>query len=83
MRHIGSYQRTSNAVKANASSKASNKYANATLQIPSRPVPLYQTPEPFSTATKCNEDNCRLPDCFCGGTEIPGIFSHFAWSLFV
>jgi hypothetical protein len=20
----------------------------------------------------CNEDNCKLPDCFCGGTTVPG-----------
>lgn len=42
---------------------------------PSRPEPRYQTPEPYSQAVKCNPKACRLPDCYCGGTEIPGINS--------
>jgi hypothetical protein len=42
------------------------------VTIPQRPPPKYRTPEPYSLAVKCNERSCRLPDCYCGGTEIPG-----------
>ncbi|XP_054157517.1 uncharacterized protein LOC128955863 [Oppia nitens] len=39
--------------------------------IPQRPPPVYRTPEPFSTAMACNQKACRLPDCFCSGSDIP------------
>ena len=32
-------------------------------------------PRAEETATKCNPDKCRLPDCMCGGTEMPGNLS--------
>ena len=41
--------------------------------IPQRPPPIYRTPEPFSTAVACNQKACRLPDCQCAGSDIPGI----------
>lgn len=41
--------------------------------IPQRPPPIYRTPEPYSTAVACNQKACRLPDCFCAGSDIPGI----------
>ena len=40
--------------------------------MPQRPSPIYRTPEPYSTASACNQKACRLPDCFCAGSEIPG-----------
>ena len=40
--------------------------------IPQRPSPIYRTPEPFSTAQACNQKACRLPDCLCAGSDIPG-----------
>nr|XP_015837889.1 PREDICTED: chitin deacetylase 5 isoform X4 [Tribolium castaneum] len=39
---------------------------------PSRPAPIYPQPQPDKTAAKCRKDVCLLPDCSCGGKEIPG-----------
>lgn len=45
-------------------------YANP----PRRPAPVYPQPTPDKTAAKCRKDVCLLPDCFCGGKDIPGMF---------
>ncbi|CAB3239718.1 unnamed protein product [Arctia plantaginis] len=42
------------------------------LHPPSRPAPVYPQPTPDKTAAKCRKDVCQLPDCYCGGKEIPG-----------
>lgn len=42
---------------------------------PRRPDPIYPQPQPDKTAAKCRKDVCLLPDCSCGGKEIPGMFS--------
>jgi peptidoglycan/xylan/chitin deacetylase (PgdA/CDA1 family) len=39
---------------------------------PTRPEPLYPQPIPDKTAAKCRKDVCLLPDCYCGGKDIPG-----------
>ncbi|GAB0091855.1 mucin-5AC [Sergentomyia squamirostris] len=39
---------------------------------PWRPEPVYPQPTPDKTAAKCRKDVCLLPDCFCGGKDIPG-----------
>nr|NP_001245807.1 chitin deacetylase-like 5, isoform H [Drosophila melanogaster]AFH03484.1 chitin deacetylase-like 5, isoform H [Drosophila melanogaster] len=39
---------------------------------PSRPDPIYPQPMPDKTAAKCRKDVCLLPDCYCGGRDIPG-----------
>ncbi|KAJ8735351.1 hypothetical protein PYW07_006971 [Mythimna separata] len=39
---------------------------------PSRPDPVYPQPTPDKTAAKCRKDVCLLPDCYCGGKDIPG-----------
>uniref|UniRef100_A0A0A1X2J9 Formin-J n=1 Tax=Zeugodacus cucurbitae TaxID=28588 RepID=A0A0A1X2J9_ZEUCU len=39
---------------------------------PARPEPLYPQPTPDKTAAKCRKDVCLLPDCACGGKDIPG-----------
>ncbi|XP_063701233.1 uncharacterized protein LOC134831435 [Culicoides brevitarsis] len=39
---------------------------------PNRPDALYPQPTPDKTAAKCRKDVCLLPDCFCGGKDIPG-----------
>ncbi|XP_068151766.1 LOW QUALITY PROTEIN: mucin-2 [Drosophila tropicalis] len=39
---------------------------------PTRPDPLYPQPTPDKTAAKCRKDVCLLPDCYCGGKDIPG-----------
>ncbi|XP_050342722.1 uncharacterized protein LOC126768551 isoform X5 [Nymphalis io] len=39
---------------------------------PSRPAPVYPQPTPDKTAAKCRKDVCLLPDCFCGGKDVPG-----------
>ncbi|XP_053697662.1 mucin-5AC-like [Sabethes cyaneus] len=37
-----------------------------------RPEPLYPQPTPDKTAAKCRKDVCQLPDCYCGGKDVPG-----------
>lgn len=39
---------------------------------PSRPAPIYPTPQVDKPAAKCRKDVCLLPDCSCGGADIPG-----------
>ena len=34
-----------------------------------------KVPEPRSSAQRCNRQHCQLPDCHCGGTQIPGNLS--------
>ena len=34
--------------------------------------PIFPQPTPDEPAAKCNADVCRLPDCNCGGKDIPG-----------
>nr|CAD7199578.1 unnamed protein product [Timema douglasi] len=41
-------------------------------QLAGRPDPVYPTPQVDKTAAKCRKDVCLLPDCYCGGKEIPG-----------
>ncbi|XP_050719325.1 mucin-5AC-like isoform X3 [Eriocheir sinensis] len=38
---------------------------------PRRPPPTRPTPTPDTKATKCDPKVCRLPDCYCGGKDIP------------
>ncbi|XP_015365485.1 PREDICTED: uncharacterized protein LOC107162875 isoform X2 [Diuraphis noxia] len=52
-------------------SKAS-EFVDVYKYAPSRPDPIYPTPQPDKTAAKCRKDVCQLPDCSCGGKEIPG-----------
>ncbi|XP_029662583.1 uncharacterized protein LOC115235141 isoform X1 [Formica exsecta] len=39
---------------------------------PSRPATIYPTPQVDKPAAKCRKDVCLLPDCNCGGADIPG-----------
>ncbi|XP_011686448.1 PREDICTED: uncharacterized protein LOC105449142 [Wasmannia auropunctata] len=39
---------------------------------PVRPAPIYPTPQVDKPAAKCRRDVCLLPDCSCGGADIPG-----------
>lgn len=39
---------------------------------PLRPAPIYPTPQVDKPAAKCRKDVCLLPDCSCGGSDIPG-----------
>ncbi|XP_046383943.1 uncharacterized protein LOC124154322 isoform X3 [Ischnura elegans] len=39
---------------------------------PSRPAPIYPQPRVDQAAAKCRKDICLLPDCNCGGKEVPG-----------
>ncbi|XP_011147896.1 uncharacterized protein LOC105188239 isoform X2 [Harpegnathos saltator] len=39
---------------------------------PVRPGPIYPTPQVDKPAAKCRKDVCLLPDCSCGGSDIPG-----------
>ncbi|XP_022243245.1 uncharacterized protein LOC106460759 [Limulus polyphemus] len=44
---------------------------DSTPNFPSRPLPVYPTPTPLVAAGKCNPSTCLVPDCRCGGTDIP------------
>ncbi|XP_050424602.1 uncharacterized protein LOC126835818 [Adelges cooleyi] len=55
-------------------SKAS-EFVDVYKYPPKRPDPIYPTPQPDKTAAKCRKDVCQLPDCSCGGKEIPGDLS--------
>lgn len=52
-------------------SKAS-EFVDIYRNPPTRPEPLYPQPIPDKTAAKCRKDVCLLPDCYCGGRDIPG-----------
>ncbi|XP_065219258.1 uncharacterized protein Cda5 [Planococcus citri] len=39
---------------------------------PKRPDTVYPTPQVDKVAAKCRKDICLLPDCSCGGKDIPG-----------
>ena len=42
---------------------------------PSRPETKSKGPKAEDIATKCKPDKCQLPDCMCGGTQMPGNMS--------
>ncbi|XP_050554950.1 mucin-5AC isoform X2 [Spodoptera frugiperda] len=50
----------------------STEFVDIYAHPPSRPDPVYPQPTPDKTAAKCRKDVCLLPDCYCGGKEIPG-----------
>ncbi|XP_071453285.1 uncharacterized protein [Hetaerina americana] len=52
-------------------SKAS-EYIDVYRFPPSRPEPVYPQPRVDQAAAKCRKDICLLPDCNCGGKDIPG-----------
>ncbi|XP_064100607.1 mucin-2-like isoform X11 [Macrobrachium nipponense] len=39
---------------------------------PQRPSPTRPQPPVDAKATKCDPKVCRLPDCYCGGKDVPG-----------
>lgn len=41
------------------------------VKLAARPKPIHPTPRPLSTASKCDQKRCKLPDCRCGGSDIP------------
>ncbi|XP_041975248.1 uncharacterized protein LOC121730318 isoform X5 [Aricia agestis] len=53
-------------------SKTAAEIVDIYTHPPSRPSPVYPQPTPDKTAAKCRKDVCLLPDCFCGGKDIPG-----------
>ncbi|XP_043272512.1 uncharacterized protein Cda5 isoform X2 [Venturia canescens] len=48
------------------------EYVDIYRYPPVRPGPIYPTPTVDKPAAKCRKDVCLLPDCNCGGTDIPG-----------
>ncbi|XP_025831497.1 uncharacterized protein LOC108739790 [Agrilus planipennis] len=48
------------------------EYVDIYRYPPRRPDPLYPQPQPDKTAAKCRKDVCLLPDCSCGGRDVPG-----------
>ncbi|XP_060807728.1 mucin-2 [Amyelois transitella] len=50
----------------------STEFVDIYAYPPSRSAPVYPQPTPDKTAAKCRKDVCLLPDCYCGGKEIPG-----------
>jgi hypothetical protein len=53
--------------------KDAQPFADIYRHPPTRPEPLYPQPTPDKTAAKCRKDVCLLPDCSCGGKDIPGL----------
>ncbi|KAK7025427.1 Polysaccharide deacetylase [Halocaridina rubra] len=43
--------------------------------IPKRPGPVRSQPPVDVKAAKCDPKICRLPDCYCGGKDVPGGFA--------
>ncbi|KAB7507924.1 hypothetical protein Anas_02730 [Armadillidium nasatum] len=39
---------------------------------PRRPNPIYPQPQVDLPAAPCDRTICKLPDCYCGGKDIPG-----------
>ncbi|VEN58930.1 unnamed protein product, partial [Callosobruchus maculatus] len=50
----------------------SQEFVDIYRHPPRRPSPIYPQPQPDKTAAKCRKDVCLLPDCSCGGRDIPG-----------
>ncbi|KOB79386.1 Chitin deacetylase-like 5 [Operophtera brumata] len=48
------------------------KFVDIYANPPGRPSPVYPQPTVDKTAAKCRKDVCLLPDCSCGGRDIPG-----------
>lgn len=46
--------------------------ANQPVTLASRPKAMYSQPKALVTASKCEKRKCRLPDCRCGSSEVPG-----------
>lgn len=57
------------------------EYVDIYRHPPSRPPTLYPTPQVDKPAAKCRKDVCLLPDCNCGGSDIPG--NVFSYSPFI
>lgn len=52
--------------------ESASHFVDIYRHAPSRPDSLYPQPTPDKTAAKCRKDVCLLPDCYCGGKDIPG-----------
>ncbi|KAL7030634.1 hypothetical protein ACKWTF_006734 [Chironomus riparius] len=52
--------------------KDAQQFVDIYRHQPTRIEPLYPQPVPDKTAAKCRKDVCLLPDCYCGGKDIPG-----------
>ncbi|XP_053618934.1 uncharacterized protein Cda5 isoform X6 [Plodia interpunctella] len=50
----------------------STEFVDIYTYPPRRSAPVYPQPTPDKTAAKCRKDVCLLPDCYCGGKDIPG-----------
>lgn len=57
--------------------KDAQPFADIYKYPPTRPEPLYPQPTPDKTAAKCRKDVCQLPDCSCGGKDIPGLSTFY------
>ena len=67
------YRRTRPTLKpANIVTKDAQQFVDIYRHQPTRIEPLYPQPVPDKTAAKCRKDVCLLPDCYCGGKDIPG-----------
>lgn len=49
-----------------------NMMRNCLIFSFSRPAPVYPQPRVDQSAAKCRRDICSIPDCNCGGKEVPG-----------
>ncbi|XP_042880929.1 histone-lysine N-methyltransferase 2D-like isoform X8 [Penaeus japonicus] len=60
---------------SSSSSSASSGPVAVDNSVPKRPAPVRPQPPVDSKATRCDPKVCVLPDCYCGGKDIPGGFA--------
>ncbi|XP_042880925.1 BRD4-interacting chromatin-remodeling complex-associated protein-like isoform X4 [Penaeus japonicus] len=60
---------------SSSSSSASSGPVAVDNSVPKRPAPVRPQPPVDSKATRCDPKVCVLPDCYCGGKDIPGGFT--------
>ncbi|XP_076306731.1 uncharacterized protein LOC143223121 [Tachypleus tridentatus] len=52
--------------------KSPDDVVTTPASFPARPPPVHPTPQPYVVAETCNTNKCLLPDCRCGGSDVPG-----------
>ncbi|XP_069981951.1 chitin deacetylase 1 isoform X20 [Penaeus vannamei] len=63
------------ASSSSSSSSSSSGPVTVDNSVPKRPAPVRPQPPVDTKATKCDPKVCVLPDCYCGGKDIPGGFA--------
>ncbi|XP_013782871.1 uncharacterized protein LOC106467097 [Limulus polyphemus] len=51
--------------------KSPDDVVTTPASFPARPPSVHPTPQPYLPAEACKSNKCLLPDCRCGGSEVP------------